>query len=167
MVANTTSATIMKFFTKVKTITSVKGELHFERWAIFESSLCSLYLHRIHKADKDHLHSHPWNFVSLILKGSYLEEVESTDVFGEFQSEFRVKKPFKVAYTHKTWFHKIKEILKAPIYTLVFVWGGSFEGDKWHYRVGNKKIPFTEYREIKIAAKQAGLSIEDYLAARK
>ena len=152
----------MKLFIKVKEIKSLSGEMHFERWAVIETKMFSLYCHRIHKADKDHLHSHPWNFVSMILKGSYLEEVEHNG-----KITFKVKSPLKIAYTHKTWFHKIHSIIKVPVYTLVFVWGGNFEGDKWHYLVGEKKVPFLTYRQIKTEAKKIGKSIEELIKATR
>lgn len=150
----------MKLFKKVKEIKSKSGEMHFERWAIIETKRFAWYLHRIHKADQDHLHSHPWNFYSLILKGRYLEEVfEGTNNQNSFTYD-NVKEPFQIAYTNKRWFHKIKQVLQGPVYTTVFVYGGSFEGDKWHYLVDYKAIPFTEYRELKTKAKERGISIE-------
>jgi hypothetical protein len=150
----------MKFFKKVKTITSKEGELHFERWAIFESKWLSWYIHRIHKADRDHLHSYPWNFLSLILKGCYLEENAYDTADGSFCTGLKIKSPFTVTYCNKSKFHKINTIISGPVYTTMFVWGDT---QKWFYRVGKKRIPFEEYREIKAAAKEAGLSIEEYI----
>ncbi len=149
----------MKILKKVKEIVSLKGELHFERWAIFECKKTALYFHRIHKADRDHLHSHPHSFISLILKGSYLEEITKN----QKTLTYNWKRPLVCAYTNKIWFHKIKEILFGPVYTLVFVWGGNFEGDQWGYLVNNQSIPFEKYRQIKTKAKENNKSIEEYL----
>lgn len=154
----------MKLFSKVKEIVSKTGELHFERWAVIETKWFSWYLHRIHKADQDHLHSHPWHFVSVILKGSYRELVQKSP---EEYSNFKLKSPGAVAFTNRRWFHKIECVLKKPVYTMVFVWGGNFEGDKWHYLVGGKAIPFEQYREIKHAAKVMGLTIEEFLKLKQ
>ena len=148
----------MKLFTKVKTITARDGSLHFERWAIIETTRFALYLHRIHRADKDHLHSHPWNFWSCILKGTYLEEVRDG-----MKSFIKTRSPGVMGFTSTCIFHKIKEVVKGPVYTLVFTWGGSFEGDKWGYWVDGKKIPFRTYFAYKDQAKKEKLTIENLI----
>jgi hypothetical protein len=154
----------MKLFTKVKTITSKSGEVHFERWAIIETSRFAWYLHRIHKEDQDHMHSHPWNFVSLILKGSYLEDMTKNP--RAVDSILNVKKPFKIAFFDRSWFHSIRRIIDGPIWTMVWVWGGSFAGDKWHYLVDDGayyyKIPFDMYRIYKTRAKDNNLTLKQY-----
>ncbi len=155
----------MKLFRKVKTITAKDGSLHFERWAIIETKWGSLYLHRIHKSDQDHMHSHPWHFISMILKGHYTERVTKypQEPFVRWK-----KKVFpKIAYTNRKWFHKIEKVVKGPVWTLVAVWGGNFEGDKWHYLVGNRIIPFEEYRRLKTAAKQAHQDVETYIQLKE
>lgn len=39
---------------------------------------CRLVLHQFHRSDNDrHYHDHPWNFISFILKGSYIEHFPS------------------------------------------------------------------------------------------
>lgn len=145
----------MKLFRKVKTITSKSGAVHFERWAIIETKWFAWYLHKIQKEDQDHMHSHPWNFFSIILKGSYLEEVQKNP--NSRETILNLKKPFKAAFFDHRWFHSIRRIVNGPIWTTVFVWGGSFAGDKWHYLVDAGeyyyKIPFDIYRAYKSGAK--------------
>ena len=61
----------------IKEIKSKSGEVHFRRWEILKTRCGSIWLHAIYKADQDkHLHNHPWDFKSLVLKGSYLEQTE-------------------------------------------------------------------------------------------
>lgn len=154
----------MKLLTKVKTITARDGSLHFERWAIIETTGFALYLHRIHRADKDHLHSHPWNFWSVILKGTYIEELLApvgNTLIGYTREKTR--SPGVMGFTSTKIFHKIKEVVKGPVYTLVFTWGGSFDGDKWGYWVDGKKIPFNQYFAYKDQAKKEGLTIENLI----
>lgn len=44
------------------------------RWRLFECPLFRIYLHKICRSDDDrHLHDHPFNFVSIILRGGYDE----------------------------------------------------------------------------------------------
>jgi quercetin dioxygenase-like cupin family protein len=70
--------TIKSILTKlflVKEIRSKEGVLHFERWRLLSTGLFSVYIHRIFKSDEDaNEHSHPWNFLSFILKGGYIEQ---------------------------------------------------------------------------------------------
>lgn len=127
----------MKFFQKVKTIISKSGELYFERYAIFEiENFASLYLHFIHRADKDkHLHTHPWNFASVILKGSYIEETDEG---------FRTKSPGTFSFAGRHFCHKISEIVSGPVVSLFFTYGVY---KPWGYSLG--KIDSVEYRKLK------------------
>lgn len=148
----------MKMFRKTKSITSKAGVLHFERWAIIETSLFALYLHRIHQPDKDHHHSHPYGFCSLILRGSYLEELcNAQGIISQ-----RVKSPGVVGCTPKTVFHKIKDVLRGPVYTVVLV-GGDFENQEWGYLVNGKYVDNRRYRDLKVEAKKSGARIESYV----
>lgn len=50
------------------------GSLYMGRYCLFESRWLSARVHHIATADLDrHMHDHPWNFVSLVLRGGYLE----------------------------------------------------------------------------------------------
>jgi len=131
----------MKIFTKVKTIKSKAGELHFERWAIVECEKFSIYIHRIHKEDKDEdLHNHPWNFASLILKGSYVEEHLPFD-YPEWwhcpiPTNTRLKKFFSFSKGDRGFYHKIKKIEKGPVWSLFFTWGKHEEWGYWVEKLG-------------------------------
>jgi hypothetical protein len=47
------------------------------RWRLFECPWFRIYFHRILKSDGDRdLHDHPYNFVSLIVKGYYWEKTQ-------------------------------------------------------------------------------------------
>jgi hypothetical protein len=140
----------MRLFSKAKEIRSKAGELHFERYAIIELPFFAIYIHKIHKADKDpHLHSHPWNFMTLTLKGSYLEKYLNKDLFCEGQTAERIKKPGSFASAGRNYFHKIEEILDGPVYTLFITMGVS---KTWFYSVNDKKIDFVTYRQMKHSA---------------
>lgn len=127
----------ISFFKKVKTITSKTGELFFERWAIFEiQHFCALYIHRIHKSDRDpHLHTHPWNFVGLILKGAYIERTVEAVRLRSFGS---------ISCAGRNFCHKIDEIVKGPVYSLFFVFG---RHKPWYYSLGH--VESTVYRRLK------------------
>jgi hypothetical protein len=150
----------MKLFQKVKEIRSREGELHFQRFAIIETNIFSLYIHKIFKADSDlHCHSHPWNFLSLTLRGSYIEERLRALWDGKVISEFKTKRPLTFSsmkkFGNKTYhvspcFHKIKVILKGPVYSIFLAYG---KKERWSYYVndpnGTPIWDFEYYREFK------------------
>ena len=141
----------MNLFRKVKTITSKTGLVHFERWAIIETKWFAWYLHKIQQSDKDHMHSHPWNFISLILKGSYMEEMRKNPL--SLDTQWNDKTPGTITYFSNEWFHSIAHIIRGPVWTTVFTWGKPSHGDKWTYLVpasrGAYIIPFDEYRVLR------------------
>jgi hypothetical protein len=50
------------------------GTLYMGRWSLFETRWLSARVHHIATADHDrHLHDHPWNFISVVLGGRYIE----------------------------------------------------------------------------------------------
>lgn len=68
----------MILFKTVKEIRSKAGILHFKRFAIIESKYLSIYLHTFTQPDKDlYEHDHPWDFLLLILKGGYKEQISN------------------------------------------------------------------------------------------
>lgn len=131
----------------VKEIKSKSGDLHFQRFAILETPIFSIYIHRIFKEDKDlHLHSHPWNFVSMILKGSYTEKYLNTDIFCESQVCERLKSAGTFSSGDRKFFHKIQSIVSGPVYSLFVTYG---KRKTWYYKVGFGEIPSDEYFKIK------------------
>lgn len=128
----------MKILKNSLEIIAKNGDVHFRRFAIFETKYMSLYFHRIYKGDKDiYLHSHPWNFLSVILKGSYIEGTEGKD---------RTKRFLTPSWGTRSKFHKIKEIMKGPVWSLFLTFGRK---RIWYYLVNGEKIDFTRFREIK------------------
>lgn len=52
------------------------GELYMQRWKILDSDFLNIRVHHIVRRDEDrHLHDHPWNWASLVLRGGYIEEL--------------------------------------------------------------------------------------------
>lgn len=125
----------------VREIISQAGVLHFQRWRIFYTSWFALYIHRIYQADRDdHLHSHPWNFVSLILSGGY----------DELTDERRWYPAGSFIYHKHSDFHKIIELDK-PTTTLVFTWG---KRKPWGFLVDGSIIDNDSYRAMKKLEKE-------------
>lgn len=53
-----------------------RGRPYMKRWHLLPNNrLCNLYLHRFLRSDDDRaLHDHPWPNITLVLRGSYVEE---------------------------------------------------------------------------------------------
>lgn len=128
---------MITLFKKVKTIVSKQGVVHFERWAIIEIRNCfALYVHKISKADEDqYLHSHPWNFIGVILSGAYREKTNEG---------INLRRAGSILAGTRNYFHKIAEIVDGPVFTLFFVFG---KHKPWYYSLG--VIPSEQYRELK------------------
>jgi hypothetical protein len=81
---------------------------YLERFYILSTKYFGIYLHRFWISDDDGLHSHPWNSISILLKGSYFEEepINQNDPFGPTKVSKRspLHPPFKIRpkhYTHR------------------------------------------------------------------
>jgi hypothetical protein len=52
------------------------GDLFLKRWTLFKTPWFRIVLHCFIRSDADEeLHDHPWNFLTIILKGGYYEEL--------------------------------------------------------------------------------------------
>lgn len=123
----------------IKEIKSKDGILHFRRWSIFQSKFFSIYIHGIYKEDNDlHLHNHPWNILTIILKGSYIEQLWNTEVKRGF---------LNIGFRNRYQYHKIKKLTSDKVFTLAFVFGK--RNNKWGYSVNDNHIIHTVYRKEK------------------
>ncbi len=83
------------------------------RWYIIpRNPLLNVYLHKFLRDDDDRaLHDHPWWFVSLILKGGYLEVTENPKLMMSCRTSlFDVRSPFWsrcLAYRPAEWRHRV------------------------------------------------------------
>ena len=143
------------------------GSLYMGRWWLFNpygkdatgetlparwSWLPSIRVHHIMRPDSDrHLHDHPWNARTIVLKGWYAEErpieaftVLAADGLHSMQparSEF-----FRVAgYTGRLLFgqyHRISAVPHEGVWTLFFTWR---KRGTWGFDVDGRKVPWREY----------------------
>jgi len=122
----------------IKEIRSKEGKLHFRRWQLLKTSWFSIYIHGIYAPDQDkHLHNHPWDYKSLVLKGSYIEETNNGVNLLKFGS---------VTSRNGEDYHKIKTLLTNSVYTLFIV---SPAKRTWGYQVNGKCMYNEEYRKLK------------------
>ena len=137
----------------MKQIKSRSGELHFRRWLILKLPWFSIFLHKIYKSDQDNdQHDHPWDFLSIILCGGYVEK---------HGKKYTAALPFSILRRAAEYHHKIRLI--APTISLVFarprrrVWGYNTKGG-W--------ISHKDYRKKKRVVKPRR-SIKDLIKCKK
>lgn len=152
-------------------ITGPDGSLYMGRWWLFNPYgkgatgettparwqwLPSVRVHHIVRPDSDrHLHNHPWNARTVVLRGWYSEErpwvtltereavrqaglvLVGTDVRGSF---FRDR-----SYTGRLLFgqyHRISAVSPGGVWTLFFTWR---KRGTWGFDVDGVKVPWREY----------------------
>lgn len=133
-------------------ITSQDGQhLYMGRWWLFNPYgrdadgeqtparipwLPSVRIHHICRADQDrHLHDHPWNARTIILRGWYLEQLHG-------QIGMVGREP---GYTGRLLFgqyHRIADVSPDGVWTL-FITGR--QRGTWGFLVDGKKVPWREY----------------------
>lgn len=131
----------------VKEIRSKTGELHFQRWILFAIPFLPyfrVYLHKICKSDEDkHLHTHPWNFHSFILKGGYWQEYWDHPLDND--TSYALVKRFNLVSLNRHEGHKIT-LTHKPTWTLVFAYG---KYSNWGYLTERGYIDHVNYRVMK------------------
>lgn len=95
-----------------------QGQPYLRRW-MFRCKLFSVRLHHFVGEDPDHFHDHPWSFVSLLIKGGYVESIRHRVGFTRWETRtvFRLQ-PMVWAYRHRLTRHRV-ETLPEGAWTLV------------------------------------------------
>lgn len=131
----------------VKEIVSRDGKVHFRRWALIESPLFNVYIHKIARSDEEaDAHNHPWKFWSLILKGGYTERL--WDNWAAGMTEVR-RGLGSIAFRSTLAFHKITLHEGKPAWTLVVT--GARRPDLWGYNTDRGFVDNIQYRQEKHA----------------
>jgi hypothetical protein len=123
-----------------------ENELYMGRWWLFNPydndtrktkyRWCpiSIRIHHICQPDRDpHLHDHPWNARTIILRGAYLEDRMSRE---------HLRVPGDTARLMFGEYHRIAQISDGGVWTLFIT--GRYRGS-WGFRVDGKKVPWREY----------------------
>lgn len=114
--------------------------------------LPSIRIHHIMREDRDrHLHDHPWNARTIVLRGWYEEErkVDADTavphdivvVHGEVRDLFKRRK----GYTGRLLFgqyHRISAVAPDGAWTLFITWR---KRGTWGFDVNGKKVPWRQY----------------------
>lgn len=123
------------------------GSLYMGRWWLFNPydserhetrwSWCpiSVRVHHIVRPDRDrHLHDHPWNFRTVVLRGHYVEERENRCYF--------VRGAGTTASLQFGSFHRIAQVSPGGVWTLFIT--GRYRGT-WGFKVQAQKVPYRDY----------------------
>lgn len=105
----------------------------------------NIRIHWIKRPDNaDHLHDHPWNARTIILRGGYAERREGP-------SSFMFKEPPLYSITRRRGdtakinfgeYHEIHRVLPGGAWTLFI--SGPYRG-RWGFLVDGVKVPYREY----------------------
>lgn len=122
--------------------------VYLRRFIIFKTPWCALYLHQIFLPDKDRdPHNHPFPFISLILRGGYVEERTYGTPNGNGKvlrhSVWRTRKRWSIAKTTLADFHQIKRLSKN---TVSLVLCGPRSQD-WGYLTVDGFVPYKDYEK--------------------
>lgn len=113
--------------------------------------------HIVMPDDDDHLHSHPWQARTIVLRGWYVEErpwlargelappMPLASTIRYPRDDIRVRHARRRGYTgpvrYEQW-HRITEVPADGVYTLWFTW--KYMGT-WGFLVDGKMVPWREY----------------------
>lgn len=120
----------------------VEGDPYLDRLNIIATPMFGIYLHRIHRADHERDgHDHPWWFASLVLCGSYEEQIWPDKTSPRW--ERRNRKRWSVATTPLRQAHRIDSI-DGTLWTLCLV---GPRRHSWGFYPGNKFVPWADYMD--------------------
>lgn len=115
--------------------------------------LPSIRLHHIMRPDSDrHLHDHPWNARTIILRGWYDEIRESGTYYGDFfplhvdGGWMFYRSKGDTASLRFNEFHRIARVSDGGVVTLFFTW--RYHGT-WGFKVDGVKVPWRTYLGVK------------------
>jgi NTP pyrophosphatase (non-canonical NTP hydrolase) len=110
----------------------------------------SVRFHEILREDNDpHMHDHPWNAQTIILRGWYIEELEDKRPEAAGLDDARVVHMRQAGYTGAIRFAQYHRIVQVSgrnagdtVLTLFFTFG---KQDSWAFKVRGKRVHWKEY----------------------
>lgn len=112
-------------------------DIYLTRWRIIQTPWGGIFLHAIRRPDGDRaLHDHPWSFISLVLKGGYVEILPDR-VVSRLQGSITRRRAEDQ--------HRISILREHPTWTLLLVgprrrdWGFYVDGGwvRWEQYIAN------------------------------
>lgn len=121
------------------------GEVYLTRWYLVSTPWFGVYLHRFDGPDPDaDPHDHPWNFVTMVLRGGYDEEAlrRHGDVLEVVDCHHRPLVPRRRTLDTR---HKVARLWRVPTWTLVVVGRRQREWGFWLDGGAGSWVPWREY----------------------
>lgn len=126
-------------FESIKEIISREdGTPYLIRWHLLHTPIGRVMLHKIILSDHDCPHDHPWNFVSIMLSGSYIEYRYKE--LANIQVSKHITAP-AVMYRPANWSHRLE--VSKPCWTLVFT---SSWRRHWGFWTKAGWLPWKQYK---------------------
>lgn len=112
--------------------------VYLTRWRIISTPWFGVYLHAIHQDDGIRpLHDHPWDFIRIILWGSYVEQRPNGRYVRMRQGRWSAMPALGL--------HAIRRLMRTPTWTLCLV--GRRQRD-WGYQTADGWIPHKEFHQV-------------------
>ena len=133
-----------------ETIYCRPGTPYLTRWCL-RTRWFGVYVHRFEESDIPVMHDHPWNFVSIVLRGGYAEyRPGHTDPCNRWFTvdDRTVRRAGSVAFRRAEQLHHV-QLIRQPTWTLII------HGPKrkeWGFIVNGKWVHWLEYHETRGAA---------------
>lgn len=116
---------------------------HFVRLRVIDTPWFGVYVHKLITEDPGDPHDHPFNFISVILRGGYVE-ARFKDQYDWIQTRRAYGEGFpRINYMTTENLHRITSVAYGrPCWTLVF---RGRRVKQWGFRVGNRMIAAPDY----------------------
>lgn len=127
-------------------IVNSAGEVYMRRFWLFNSFnsrwhikwLPSIRMHHILLPDEGpHMHDHPWDFRTIILRGWYAEEK------GRFFPTYSIHTAGSTLKRSRDDFHRISAVADGGAWTLFVI--TSPRENEWGFWTGDTKVPWRQY----------------------
>lgn len=135
----------------IKEIKDRNGKLYFRRWRLLTMRWFYLEIHEFWQDEDDpvfdkdgHLHNHPNEFWSLILKGGYVEVKRKNK---DALIEINERAPFDFAFVDKHCFHRVHTLISN--YCKTFIIKKVDRNENWGYLVEGEFVNHLDYRQQK------------------
>ena len=124
------------------TIPCLDGTDYLVRLRIVQTPWFGVYLHDIHKDDQDRApHNHPWSFLSLVVRGAYVERVYDDPCGKPDEYREQTHHARSVHRMGRTAAHRI--VYATPGLKTLIVTGP--RQASWGFFVGDEYIDWSEY----------------------
>lgn len=127
-------------------------QVFLDRWGFGVRRLGTIYLHRMEAPDPGvDLHDHPWSFVTIVLKGGYVEQRESIRDDDTPKIKFEHRRPLRPRLMRLDECHTIARLLGKVSWSLVITgpvrrsWG-FYTPDGWMHHNAYEDSPHGQRR---------------------